>query len=159
MELLSTWGERLVGVLLLGIGFWALRLALKQNLHAHEHEHDGERHLHLHTHSQGHTPDEETPHQHRHAAFGIGTLHGLAGSSHFLGVLPALAFPTKLQAVIYLLGFGAGTIAAMAVFSWGIGWLTTRLGTHGVKAYRGLMAASAVAALGVGCFWLTTSWN
>jgi sulfite exporter TauE/SafE len=158
VELLSTWGERLVGVMLLGIGFWALRAALRQNLHAHEHEHDGERHLHLHTHSHGHAPAHESPHRHTHAAFGIGTLHGLAGSSHFLGVLPALAFPTKWQAVFYLLMFGVGTVAAMAMFSWGMGWLTTRFGTRGVNAYRGLMGAAAVIAMGVGCFWLATSW-
>jgi len=29
------------------------------------------------------------------AAFGVGTLHGLAGSSHLLGVLPALALPSR----------------------------------------------------------------
>jgi hypothetical protein len=28
-----------------------------------------------------------------------------------------------------------------------------------VLAYRGLMGFSAVAALGVGCFWLATSWK
>jgi ABC-type nickel/cobalt efflux system permease component RcnA len=159
VELLSIWGERLVGVLLLGIGFWALRIALRQNLHAHEHEHDGERHLHIHTHTHGHTPAQERPHRHTHAAFGIGTLHGLAGSSHFLGVLPALAFPTRLQALFYLLMFGVGTIAAMAMFSWGMGWLTTHFGTRGVNAYRGLMGAAAIIAMGVGCFWLVTSWG
>src|SRR6185503_3089777 len=44
VDLLSTWGERLVGVMLFGIGLWALRRALKHNVHAHEHEHDGDRH-------------------------------------------------------------------------------------------------------------------
>jgi ABC-type nickel/cobalt efflux system permease component RcnA len=159
VDWLSTWGERLVGMLLIGIGIWAFRLALQHNLHAHEHEHDGERHLHLHTHSHGHAPQHETPHQHRHAAFGIGTLHGLAGSSHFLGVLPALAFPTKLLAAVYLIAFGVGTIAAMAIFSWGMGWLTLRFGARGVHAYRGLMGLSAGAAMGIGCFWLATSWS
>src|SRR5947209_11677791 len=41
---LSAWGERFVGVMLIGIGAWALRKAFK--IHAHEHEHDGDRHLH-----------------------------------------------------------------------------------------------------------------
>src|SRR5580765_6930289 len=48
--LLSSWGERLVGVMLFGIGLWALHRALRQNVHAHKHEHDGEAHVHLHTH-------------------------------------------------------------------------------------------------------------
>src|SRR5207249_2193668 len=41
VNLLSTWGERTVGVMLFGIGLWALRKAFR--IHAHEHEHDGER--------------------------------------------------------------------------------------------------------------------
>src|SRR5437588_12119180 len=32
--LLSSWGERIAGVMLIGIGFWGLRKALK--VHAHE---------------------------------------------------------------------------------------------------------------------------
>lgn len=158
-ELVSTWGERLVGVLLIGIGFWAMRIALQHNLHMHEHEHDGTRHVHLHTHAHGHEKNHSTPHHHTHAAVGIGTLHGLAGSSHFLGVLPALAFPTKIQAVSYLIAFGVGTIAAMATFSWGMGWITNRFGSRGVTAYRGLMGTTAVVAFGVGVFWLATAWS
>jgi sulfite exporter TauE/SafE len=159
VDLLSSWGERMVGVVLIGIGLWALRCALKHNVHAHEHEHGGDRHLHFHTHHHGHAPERESAHHHTHAAFGIGTLHGLAGSSHFLGVLPALAFPTKLQATAYLIAFGVGTVAAMAAFSWGMGWLAVRFETRGLKIYRGLMGACAVAAMAVGCFWLATSWH
>lgn len=159
VELLSTWGERMVGVLLIGIGFWALRLALKNNLHTHEHEHEGERHTHIHTHAPGETHSAPAPHYHSHAAFGIGTLHGLAGSSHFLGVLPALAFETKPQAITYLVGFAAGTVLAMALFSWGVGWITARFGATALNVYRGLMGTAAVAALGVGIFWLATSWG
>ncbi len=156
---LSSWGERLVGVVLFGIGLWAMRIALRQNVHEHEHEHGGESHVHIHLH---HAPAEhQAPeaHLHTHAAFGIGTLHGLAGSSHFLGVLPALAFPTKSQATAYLLAFGVGTVFAMAAFSWGIGWLTARFAVRGVHVYRGLMGVSAVAAMGVGGFWLATSFR
>src|SRR5262245_60948125 len=93
VDLLSSWGERLVGVMLLGIGFWGLRRALK--IHTHEHEHDGEKHVHMHAHAHKVPHEHDGAHHHSHAAFGIGILHGLAGSSHFLGVLPALFFPDK----------------------------------------------------------------
>jgi sulfite exporter TauE/SafE len=159
VQLLSTWGERLVGVMLFGIGLWALNRALKHNIHQHEHEHGGERHVHFHTHGHAHAHERVNAHRHTHAAFGIGTLHGLAGSSHFLGVLPALAFPTKVEAVAYLIAFGVGTIAAMAAFSWSMGWLAVRFESRGAKVYRGLMGTCAVAAMGVGCFWLATSWR
>ena len=116
VDLLSAWGERLVGVMLFGIGLWALRRALKHNVHAHEHEHDGQAHVHFHTHSHGKNHNQNDAHHHGHAAFGIGILHGLAGSSHFLGVLPILAFPTRTQALAYLAAFGVGTVLSMA--SW-----------------------------------------
>src|SRR5580765_2916965 len=109
VDRLSSWGERLVGVMLIGIGAWALRKALR--VHAHEHEHDGERHLHLHTHVHQKDHNQPTAHAHHtHAALGIGILHGLAGSSHFLAVLPLLALPTRTQAAGYLIAFAVGTI-------------------------------------------------
>lgn len=156
---LSSWGERFVGVMLFGIGLWALRLALKENVHTHEHEHDGETHIHFHVHHTSAGHPAAGGHRHAHAAFGIGTLHGLAGSSHLLGVLPALAFPTKSQAVAYLIAFSLGTVAAMAAFSWGIGWLAARFATRAATVYRGLMGFSAAAAMVVGGFWLATSFR
>jgi ABC-type nickel/cobalt efflux system permease component RcnA len=161
VDLLSSWGERLVGVMLFGIGLWALRKALKSNVHVHEHDHDGQRHLHIHTHGQhtAHPAARTAAHHHSHVAFGIGILHGLAGSSHFIGVLPILAFPTKVQAVAYLAAFGAGTVVSMAMFSSGIGLLAKRCNASGAKIYRGLMSTCAVAAMVVGCFWLVTSFH
>lgn len=156
---LSSWGERLVGVMLFGIGLWALHQAFKNKIHAHEHEHDGQHHVHFHTHHHGHAPANAAPHRHTHAAFGIGTLHGLAGSSHFLGVLPALALPTTAQAITYIGAFGLGTIFAMALFSWGMGRLAMRMADRGQMFYRHLMTACGVAALSVGVFWLATSFK
>src|SRR5262245_22595029 len=66
IDVISYWGERLVGVALIGVGLWALHRAF------------GARVSH-------HAPS------HAHASFGFGILHGVAGSSHFFGVLPALA--------------------------------------------------------------------
>jgi ABC-type nickel/cobalt efflux system permease component RcnA len=159
LELLSSWGERMVGVLLVGIGIWGLRKAFKNNVHEHEHEHDGDRHMHVHVHAHGHAKKKSSPHQHTHAAFGIGILHGLAGSSHFLGVLPILAYPTRLGAVTYLAAFAFGTVLSMATFSTVIGWVSVRCSIGGARAYRGLMSGCSVAALAVGLFWLVTSFR
>ncbi len=153
VNLLSTWGERLVGVMLFGIGLWALRKAFK--VHAHEHEHDGGRHVHLHAHGHRTAHERVEAHAHHtHAAFGIGILHGLAGSSHFLGVLPILAFPTRTQAVAYLFAFGVGTVVSMATFSSLMGLLASRCAVNSTKLYRGLMTCCAISAMGVGSFWL-----
>jgi hypothetical protein len=152
INLLSSWGERFVGVMLFAIGIWALRKALK--VHAHEHVHDGERHVHLHAHSHKTAHEQPEAHQHTHAAFGIGVLHGLAGSSHFLGVLPVLALPTRAQAFAYLIAFAGGTVASMAAFSWIIGLLASRCANRSAQVYRALMGFCAATAMGVGCFWL-----
>ncbi len=155
-EWLSSWGERMVGVMLFGIGFWGLRKAFRNQVHEHEHEHEhgGERHVHVHVHAQAKAHGRDGAHYHTHAAFGIGILHGLAGSSHFLGVLPILAFRTTGQALGYLAAFGVGTIVSMAAFSWTMGFVATRCAASSSRTYRALMSCCSIAAIGVGCFWL-----
>src|SRR3989442_15739149 len=93
-------------------------------------------------------------HAHTHAAFGIGTLHGLAGSSHFLGILPALALPSNLLAAGYLAAFGVGTVLAMVLFSHVIGAVAARFKVRMWKAYRGMMFACSAIAFVVGAAWL-----
>jgi hypothetical protein len=44
---------------------------------------------------------------HAHASFCLGVLHGVAGSSHFFGVLPALALPTRAAALTYIAALAA----------------------------------------------------
>jgi sulfite exporter TauE/SafE len=153
---LSAWSERVVGVVLIGIGLWGLRQAFSKNLHAHEHSHDDASHVHVHAHrhANAHQHSQPAHHRHTHAAFAVGTLHGLAGSSHLLGVLPALAFPSPIEAAIYLVAFGLGTVAGMVAFSSACGWLASRPWTTGLAGYRGVMGACALAALAVGGFWL-----
>jgi len=81
----------------------------------------------------------------------MGALHGLAGSSHLFGVLPALAFATRLEAAMYLTGFGAGAIIGMTAFSAAMGLLSSRLSR---RHSSGLLYASSAAALVIGGFWL-----
>jgi ABC-type nickel/cobalt efflux system permease component RcnA len=157
-DLLSEWGERLVGILLVGIGLWGLRVAYRSHIHAHRHRHEDHEHTHIHAHAHGHEPERATPpHVHFHAAMGIGILHGVAGGSHFLGVLPALAFPTVAQAGLYLAAFAIGTIASMATFGALMDWLARRSDLAGANGYRLLMTATSTAATVVGAFWIVTS--
>jgi len=153
----SDWAERLVGVALIGIGLWGLHKAFRNHVHVHEHTHDGHTHQHIHVHAHAHaaqSPAREPRHNHTHAAFAIGTLHGLAGSSHFLGVLPALAFPSSTQAVAYLSAYGIGTVAAMTGFSSVIGLVSQTVLLRRAGAYRSIMIAFSSAALCVGGYWL-----
>ncbi len=154
VERLSAWGERLVGVMLIGIGVWGIRRARAIQVHLHRHRHDGAEHAHAHVHAN-HAPHEAPKaHVHTHAAVGIGVLHGLAGSSHFLGVLPALALPTTAAAVGYVGMFAVGTVASMGAFAGMMGLFAARPAFHGDRAYRLLLAACSVAAIAVGAVWL-----
>lgn len=153
---ISSWSERLVGVVLIGIGLWGGRRALRDRVHTHEHEHGGERHVHIHAHdgATAHTHGPAPEHRHTHAAFAVGTLHGVAGSSHFLGVLPALAFPTMTDAVWYLAAYGIGTVAAMVGFASLVGLSARSLSASSTQAYRQMLAFSSLAAVLVGGWWL-----
>ncbi|MGO7209500.1 sulfite exporter TauE/SafE family protein [Rhizobium ruizarguesonis] len=137
IDIVSAWGERFVGVMLCGIGIWGLRAAFADRAPTHSQGHRG--------HSHGH--------RHKHPAFAIGTVHGLAGSSHLLGIVPALALPTNTEAAAYLLVFGLGTIAAMATFSTFIGLLAGRPGVRSVKVQNALMVSFSMLAIVVGGVW------
>lgn len=147
IEAISSVGERMVGILLIGIAAWALRKALQ--IHSHTHEHGGHEHEHIHMHGRS------VAHLHRHAAFAVGTLHGVAGTSHLMGVLPALALPTTGLAALYLAAFAAGTVAAMALFAHLIGGAAARLQVGRASVYRGFMFACSAVALVVGVTWLS----
>lgn len=97
-------------------------------------------------------------HEHHHAAagasFGMGTLHGLAGSSHLFGVLPTLAFASRVDGGVYLAGFGLGAIAAMTGFAALVGAAAGAAGRSRPAMRRRLLCTSSIAAVVVGGVWL-----
>jgi len=148
VAVLSAWGERLVGVALIAIGAWAFRRSLR--LEATPHVHGVVLHQHLHVQAG---PRWARRLGHAHASFYMGILHGVAGSSHFFGVLPALALPSRTAALVYIGAFGVGTVVAMTAFAAGIGSAGLRF-HHGTAGHRRLMMSAAVLALAVGSWWL-----
>ncbi|TDI12557.1 MAG: High-affinity nickel transporter [Acidobacteria bacterium] len=149
--LLSAWGERLVGVVLVGLGLWGLRKALSPWLHAHTHRHGEQVHTHLHWHPPGAGQHHPAQHRHGHASFLVGSLHGVAGGSHLLGVLPTLALPSSAGAAAYLGGYATGTIVAMSLFAALLARVTVN---HGPFTGRVVLGACSGAAILVGGFWL-----
>jgi sulfite exporter TauE/SafE len=165
IEAISNWSERIVGVALIGVGVWGVRRARRLQVHRHhagaihahvrpgagasiDHDRDAHHQQHVHTHLHGHARTR--------ASFAMGTLHGLAGSSHLFGVLPALAFPSTLEAAAYLGGFGTGAIVAMSAFAALVGMVSTRTNRRSAAAYQGLLYACSAGAVVVGGFWLAT---
>jgi hypothetical protein len=150
VEVISAWSERMVGGALIAVGVWALGRALR--IAPAGHRHDGTLHDHLHVQAG---PAWMRRLGHAHASFYLGILHGVAGSSHLFGVLPALALPTRLASITYLVAFGAGTVAGMTAFGAAAGFAGTRSG-HGTALHRGFVFASALLAIAVGSVWLAS---
>jgi hypothetical protein len=145
---ISAWSERLVGAALIGIGIWALGRSAR--IRPGTHIHGAVAHAHLHVQAG---PVWIRRLGHAHAAFYMGILHGIAGSSHFFGVLPALALPTRTAALLYIAAFGAGTVIAMTAFATAVGTFGARTRQVG-WVHRGMMLTASVVALSVGTWWL-----
>jgi ABC-type nickel/cobalt efflux system permease component RcnA len=163
VEKISGYSEYLVGIVLIGIGLWAILKTLRHFHFHHVHPHfhaDPVPQVHIHR----HTHDDEAIHVHTHnkndrqnsiMALLVGTLHGFAGISHFLLILPTLALPTITDSVLYLAGFAVGTIVTMVAYALLMGIVATKTSDfpHSI-VFRNLRIAAGLTAVGVGIFWL-----
>ncbi len=148
IDVISAWSERLVGGALIAVGLWALRRSARVQPAAHAHGALSHDHLHVQA-----GPVWMRRLGHAHASFCLGVLHGVAGSSHFFGVLPALALPTRAAALLYIGAFGVGTVAAMTAFAAAAGFAGART-RNGALAQRAMMVSAALLAIVVGSVWL-----
>lgn len=170
VEWISTNSERLVGLMLIIIGLWGLFKMIhskSKSSHKHVHTHNDEGGNSF-VHSHGHNHTLEKKHSHLHdspekqtyfAALGIGILHGLAGVSHFISLLPTLAFASSLDSILYLTGFAAGTIIAMVLFSFILGFIAQK--SSKLKdnlTYTAINGLVGVSAIFVGVIWIWSTW-
>ena len=139
VEAISAWGEHCVGLVLIGIGVWGLHRAVAVTRV-----------------ESGQHRQEQGGHPHGHAAFAVGTVHGLAGSSHVLGIAPALLLPSGSAAAAYLILFGVGSVVGMGLFSSLIGWIAARPVASDVTTQSALLGLASVLALSVGGYWLVS---
>jgi cytochrome c biogenesis protein CcdA len=105
--------ESLVGVMLIALAVYRLVKffrAKKIIIHAHPHTHGGEQHKHLHVHI-----GEKHEHHHKHSlAYGVGLVHGLAGSGALI-LIAMSQMKSPVDGMFYLLIFGGGCIVGMLV--------------------------------------------
>ena len=146
----SNFAEFLVGISLLIIGVFAIKNSFNLNIHSHPHQHDGGvAHHHLHFHSKA----QKKHNKHSHALTGLGLLHGMAGGSHLLAVLPALALPIP-NALAYLISYLIGSLLSMIIFTFLIS--VTTLNT-GYKFIRRFIAFAGGLSFSLGLFWIQKS--
>ena len=145
----SNFAEFLVGISLLIVGVFAIINSLHLKIHSHSHQHNGLAHHHLHFHSD----NQKKHNKHSHALTGLGLLHGLAGGSHILAILPALALPLP-NAFAYLISYLIGSLASMIFFTCLISATTLKAGQ---KFIRRLIAFAGGLSFSMGLFWIQRS--
>lgn len=138
IESISHYSEQIVGGILILIGAWAIWKMRKPHDYKHTHEVRSIQSVFI--------------------AMGIGVIHGLAGLSHLIGVLPTLALPTRTDAIIYLGGFATGTILAMVSYAVILGLITHRsTEKRKFSLFRQINFAGGLFAILVGIYWISTT--
>lgn len=120
--------EATVGLMLVVLGIYRLTKLFKKNMHTHTYSHrhtlsnsGSVSHLHSHTYSHAHivtTSNHTHPNKSNsfNAAFGVGLVHGLAGSGALV-VLVLSQMKSTLEGLLYILIFGVGSIIGMFLAS------------------------------------------
>ena len=146
----SNIAEFLVGISLLIVGVIAIKNSFQLRMHSHSHKHEnGFAHRHYHF----HTKEQKNNNKHSHALTGLGLLHGLAGGSHFLAVLPALALPL-ISACFYLISYLIGSFISMNLFTCLISFTTLKIGQKFIKR---LICVAGGLSFSMGLFWIQRS--
>lgn len=141
-ELISGYSEKLVGLILIIIGLWVISRFLKNM--------NGKK-----------TIQVQVARSHRHIrkindfSFGIGVVHGLAGISHLILLLPVLSFNSNSDSIIYLVGFCLGSIVSMIVYTTVLRLITSKANNKNHPLIsNGIQVTAGIFALIVGCFWM-----
>ena len=146
----SNIAEFLVGISLLIVGVFAIKNSFQLSIHSHSHKHEnGIDHRHFHF----HVKEQKINKKHSHALTGLGLIHGIAGGSHFLAVLPALALPL-ISAFLYLISYMIGSLTSMSLFTCLISFTTIKASQKFIKR---LIAGAGGLSFSFGLFWIQRS--
>ena len=148
----SSIAEFLVGISLLIVGVFAIKNSFQLSIHSHSHKHENgiaHRHFHFHVKEQNNNNNNN----HSHALTGLGLIHGIAGGSHFLAVLPALALPLT-SACLYLISYLIGSLISMNFFTCLISFTTFKASQ---KFLKRLIAVAGGLSFSLGLFWIQRS--
>jgi hypothetical protein len=151
-------GEGLVGLMLVGLGLWALASARKLHLHSAE-EHGGHAHLHVHPrvgiHGHPHGPASPPDRSHHHGGITlVGLMHGLAGSSGVVALIPVTMMDRVGLGLGYLTVFGLGVTLAMTLFALGAAGAVRRASTRSLLWGRRSVVLVGLLGIGIGVGWM-----
>ncbi len=148
--------EAAVGVMLIGIGLWSLRAT--RNLHVHlPAEHGDHAHLHVHGHgteTHGHPHRPAPVRKHAHGITVVGLLHGMAGTTGAVALLPVTLMERPSLAVAYLVMFGFGVTASMTLYAAVTALAMQRASAGSVYLGRRITRVVGWAGVVVGSWWI-----
>ncbi len=152
VEKISGYSEKFVGFMLIAIGIWAIYRIRKPKKLTYPHIHDDSIHIH---------PAENEAHSHSEIktsnvllSFGIGIIHGFAGVSHFLLMLPVLGYQSQWQSVQYMIGFAIGIVIAMVIYVSILERISKPSVSKSKNILEKLQYTGAFAAIIIGIFWI-----
>lgn len=162
VEEISAYSEQLVGIVLIFIGLWAFYKLFKNNQkHKHLHVHANDdvaihKHEHHHHEHHNHTHHHDGVKQSNFASLSVGFLHGLAGIAHFLLFIPVASFDSRMDSIMYLLGFASGIVIAMTLFALVVGRISSfAKNEHNEMLFKGIRLAGGLFAIIIGIYWMT----
>lgn len=123
--------EGAVGVALVGVGIWSLRTA--RNLHLH---HPGEHRA------------------HGHAVASLGMMHGLAGTTAVVTLLPVTLLQEPLLGLAYLACFGVGVTMGMGIFALVAAAAMRTAASGAPAAVERIARLAGIGSIAVGLWWL-----
>jgi len=150
--------ELCVGLMVLILGINLFRTIKRRSIHAHVHNHDnGKQHLHVHSHeaTASHNPHfKKLPllnqsQKRLFKPFGIGLVHGAAGSGALLLAI-ALSTNSLVSAMFSIVMFGAGSIIGMAALSFAVSYPLNIIGSISDKFQRLALTSVSLFAMVIG---------
>jgi high-affinity nickel permease len=137
--------EFAVGLMLVALGIDVMVRMTRRKAHFHAHAHGGSEHFHAHRHGEAIRHDIAA-HAHVHPkglpwrALLVGSVHGLAGSAALV-LLTLSTIQSVWMGLGYILLFGLGSVAGMALLSCAIALPLRFTARHMTWAFRGLTAS------------------
>ncbi|GGE13203.1 hypothetical protein GCM10011571_13270 [Marinithermofilum abyssi] len=86
-------------------------------------------------------------------SFLVGMVHGMAGSGA-MAVMVMASMHSIVEALLYLVVFGLGTVAGMSLFAVLIGFPFTYAGRHFARVERGMGITAGAVSILFGCYYL-----
>ena len=152
--------DRLVGVVLIGLGIWTLlQLRVGEMYHSHRHAHgatethfhDGTTHFHSNAHSHSHSHSHSHDHDNDLGSLLMGMLHGGAGTGAFLvQAINVQAASHYVMIVAFTVVFSVGVLLAMGFYAAVLGGAISLAGRQTTRFFAAARLATGVLACGVG---------